>query len=88
MERRIRYEKTGFNRLGSVKTFITSDKREVRVYLDSSTHSYGIVDLLTEEILISGQSKSFSYAKIKAKQALMSMGVKFHKEVRDIESAE
>jgi hypothetical protein len=84
MNTRIRYSKideTGS--LTSRRVFTTGDGKQVQAVLDTVTKTYYIKDVLSGEALVSGGgTRNLSVLKIKAKDALLTLGCDFAEENR------
>lgn len=82
-EKRIRYVKNGNGYLRSMRNFTTRKGMEVRVELDTETKRFVIVDAIEGTIVANGgDTVNLAVLKIKAKKALLKLGVKFDEEVR------
>lgn len=82
-EKRIRYVKSGTGVLRSMRNFTTRKGAEVRVELDTLNKKFAIVDAVEGTIVADGGNTiNLAVLKIKAKRALLKLGVKFDEEVR------
>lgn len=82
-EKRIRYIKSGTGVLRSMRNFTTRKGSEVRVELDILNKKYVIVDAIEGTIVADGgNTVNVAVLKIKAKKALVKLGVKFDEEIR------
>lgn len=85
-ETRIRYVKSGTGVLKSMRNFTTRKGAEVRVELDVINKKFIIVDAIEGNVVADGPhpgTVNIAVLKIKAKKALMKLGVKFGEEVRN-----
>jgi hypothetical protein len=82
-EKRVRYVKAGTGILRSMRNFTTRKGLEVRVELDTVNKKFAVVDAVEGTIIVEGgNTVNLSILKIKAKTALLKLGVKFDEEVR------
>jgi hypothetical protein len=82
-EKRIRYVKSGSGVLKSMRNFTTRKGAEVRVELDTQNKKFIIVDAVEGTIVADGgNTVNLAVLKIKAKKALLKLGVKFDEEIR------
>lgn len=82
-EKRIRYVKSGNGVLRSMRNFTTRRGDEVRVELDTLNKKYAIVDAIEGTVVTDGGNTiNVAVLKIKAKKALLKLGVKFDEEIR------
>ena len=81
MTTRIRYKTEG-TKLISKSIFNTNDTG-VRVVLDTETLKFTIVDVLTNEVLLTGgNTTNLAVLKIQVKNVLKDLGVEFNTETR------
>lgn len=84
---RIRYGKSNQGVYTSRRVYQTAGGQTVSVELNETTKTYRIVDASTGETVTSGGgTKNFAVLKIKAKDALTSLGVSFSEESRNRDS--